>query len=534
MYKKQKGITLIALVITIIVLLILAGVSLSLTLGENGILTKAREARIEAEIAEEKEFIQLAYADAKMNSKVENRAVLLGDIQKNLDSSIGKNKTLVTDCVDGFDILIIEKNRYYTQEDDSLFGPEDLLNEKYPGDITKNNEYDGTAKEKAYQINCIEDLVKFSEMSKNGNNFAGKYVALNRNLNFKSKYSYSDYTTTIFGNLNGDDTDGNELYTEMTSGTGFTPIQNFFGYFDGQSYWIKNIYENYPNDQAGLFKYISREIKNINITGRIIGKDNVGSIACSSNSEATIINCNNYANIEGKNNVGGIMGNYSVVGHIINCTNHGNVSGADSVGGILGHGGCVENCVNYGVVSGIVSKAGGIVGHIQNAAYYIKNSYNTGNVSGVDSVGGIAGICDRYAYVVNSYNVGSVTGTNYIGGIIGLYGPNWNPDNGEHYCDNCYNAGATSGTTNVGGVMGLIGAGNTYYYKNMYYLKGTAEKGLGNKDDESGKVEVKEVTALKADAMITTLNTNNSGSETIWYKDTNNKNNGYPILSWQK
>lgn len=59
MLKGQKGITLVALVITIIILLILAGVTISLTLGENGIfdLTKraagnyANEARKEENIS---------------------------------------------------------------------------------------------------------------------------------------------------------------------------------------------------------------------------------------------------------------------------------------------------------------------------------------------------------------------------------------------------------------------------------------------------------------------------------------------------
>lgn len=41
---KNKGITLIALVITIIVLLILAGITINLTLGEHGILKMAKEA----------------------------------------------------------------------------------------------------------------------------------------------------------------------------------------------------------------------------------------------------------------------------------------------------------------------------------------------------------------------------------------------------------------------------------------------------------------------------------------------------------
>ena len=63
--KKENGITLIALVITIIVLLILAGISLSLTLGENGILTKAREARIAQRDAEIEEELKMAYAGFK-------------------------------------------------------------------------------------------------------------------------------------------------------------------------------------------------------------------------------------------------------------------------------------------------------------------------------------------------------------------------------------------------------------------------------------------------------------------------------------
>ena len=42
--QRNKGITLISLVITIIVLLILAGVTIATLVGENGIITKAREA----------------------------------------------------------------------------------------------------------------------------------------------------------------------------------------------------------------------------------------------------------------------------------------------------------------------------------------------------------------------------------------------------------------------------------------------------------------------------------------------------------
>ena len=60
MKKQNKGITLIALVITIIVLLILAGVSIATLTGENGLLAKAGNAKEEQAIAQAKEEIDLA------------------------------------------------------------------------------------------------------------------------------------------------------------------------------------------------------------------------------------------------------------------------------------------------------------------------------------------------------------------------------------------------------------------------------------------------------------------------------------------
>ena len=63
MMKEQKGITLIALVITIIVLLILAGVSIAMLTGENGILTKATTAKTNTIEAELKEQVSLALGE---------------------------------------------------------------------------------------------------------------------------------------------------------------------------------------------------------------------------------------------------------------------------------------------------------------------------------------------------------------------------------------------------------------------------------------------------------------------------------------
>lgn len=64
--RNQKGITLIALVITIVVLLILAGVTISLTAGKNGALSQARKAVSANDIATAAEEINISASDAQM------------------------------------------------------------------------------------------------------------------------------------------------------------------------------------------------------------------------------------------------------------------------------------------------------------------------------------------------------------------------------------------------------------------------------------------------------------------------------------
>ena len=53
--RRNKGITLIALVVTIIVLLILAGISIAMLTGQNGILKRAAEAKEKTRVAQEDE-----------------------------------------------------------------------------------------------------------------------------------------------------------------------------------------------------------------------------------------------------------------------------------------------------------------------------------------------------------------------------------------------------------------------------------------------------------------------------------------------
>ncbi len=105
--QNEKGITLISLVITIIILLILAGVTLSLTLGDNGIITQAQKAKEAGEIAAIKEDFQLAILDKELEKggtgitqeELEEIAGNFGELQ-------GDGNTIITD--DGYEIKIDE------------------------------------------------------------------------------------------------------------------------------------------------------------------------------------------------------------------------------------------------------------------------------------------------------------------------------------------------------------------------------------------------------------------------------------------
>ena len=94
--EKRKGITLVALVITIIVLLILAGITISLTIGQNGIITRAQEAGKNYLNAQDQELAGLNNFDKTVENIIE-------DIKNNsapantLPTQITTQKTIVVD-----------------------------------------------------------------------------------------------------------------------------------------------------------------------------------------------------------------------------------------------------------------------------------------------------------------------------------------------------------------------------------------------------------------------------------------------------
>ena len=91
-FNQKKGITLIALVVTIIVLLLLAGVSISMLTGQNGILTRAAESKVKTEEAETQENERMQGYEDVINQYAGGK-ILLKDVEKNPEKYLEKAKT---------------------------------------------------------------------------------------------------------------------------------------------------------------------------------------------------------------------------------------------------------------------------------------------------------------------------------------------------------------------------------------------------------------------------------------------------------
>lgn len=103
MFREQKGITLVALVITIIVLLILAGVTIAALSGPNGILTNATQATKDTAEAEAKEAVTMAIntvlTDAFANNEIADASTItldITEIEDVIESNYNKDDSEVT------------------------------------------------------------------------------------------------------------------------------------------------------------------------------------------------------------------------------------------------------------------------------------------------------------------------------------------------------------------------------------------------------------------------------------------------------
>ena len=526
---KKEGITLIALVITIIVLLILAGVTISALSGDNGILTRASEAKEKTEQADKDEKIELARTEDLINEYVNGTGV-----EQVTDENPGVLETEATDI---------------------------------------------------YIINSIEDLVFFAYDVKNGNTYEGQTVKLGLNLDFNSTKSYVDPLRTDYGEYgyNG------ELKTLLTSGEGFLSIgdesSEFAGTFNGLNHILANVNiekQNVKNNEyIGLFKQVSGQIMNLNLNvnintsveqniifvggiagfncGTIVNCKVSGNIKIKSTGTNTDIRaggivgqsnnkkfekCLNQINIEiddGFNvSVGGVLGYGDISNEVNSCTNTGNITvrktqGSIKIGGVLGFQ-TVQNRMNFenSYNTGNINVQdcsgdcviGGVVGqHSNNQEMYIKNVYNKGDIImnnslGID-LGGIVGYF-QYGTLENAYNIGNINAniinieeTCNVGGIVGMNAGN---------IDNSYNIGIletvdNNATVNAGSIVGINNSTSATIvnsYSNIEIEICGANFGMVDIDSTGKKEELPKVLdVINSDGLFT-----------------QNENDDYPVLKW--
>ena len=167
--KKEKAITLISLVITIIVLLILAGVSIATLTGDNGILTRASDAKIETAVAAVKENLHLEQIEKAIDEEEVTPETLLAEgkvkrtVQQAEDENYYMYYALKEDVVEGMQGL--GKGNVASLRD--VFLIDDDLNVKY---IAKNGrEYGDELEEK-----ILRDETKIRFVSKAFSEYVSK------------------------------------------------------------------------------------------------------------------------------------------------------------------------------------------------------------------------------------------------------------------------------------------------------------------------------------------------------------------------
>ena len=142
--KNNKGITLIALVITIIVLLILAGISIATLTGNNGLLNKTTSAKEENEKAEYKESLELIGAGLQIDKRRENwstdvfmgkyKEAIQNDKKYESSSWVEGNKKIEVKTKEGYVFHVEEEKVEFVEKQEGAAKTKTLVSQVEVGD----------------------------------------------------------------------------------------------------------------------------------------------------------------------------------------------------------------------------------------------------------------------------------------------------------------------------------------------------------------------------------------------------------------
>jgi len=441
----NKGITLIALVISVVVILILLTITINLALGDRGLLTESEGTK--------KDSIVSLY-EKEIAAKIVKREVI-EEITDAILEEILSNYGDVQYDEEGSPSGVVTKEGY-------LIEIEYIWNGKVKVKVKTEEEM----KAEYPTITQWIPIYTRAQLEKVG---SGQIVAIEQEDG--TEYTFK-YGATIGYILKND--------IDLSEGD-FSPLPNLTaGVFLGNDKIITNITINSSEQYVGLFKQNSGTISYLKIKDSNITLTSTSSLSIycvggiTGSNSGTITNCYNTGAITGTSTstityIGGITGDNS--GTITNCYNTGSItgistSGSKRVGGITGNNsGTITKCYNTGAITGTANQvfAGGIVGY--NDSGTITNCYNTGSITGTSTstityIGGITG--RNYGTITNCYNTGSIiTYGTYVGGIVGY-------NNSGGTITNCYNTGTMTVTLEsstlaasrmAGGIVGYNDSG---------------------------------------------------------------------------
>lgn len=372
------------------------------------------------------------------------------------------------------------------------------------------------------------------------------WYAQNVNSNDTVRKSYAELTADITVNQGVLNADGS-LSSNAVNFETWTPIGNAYksaytGHFDGKGHTVSGLYCVGDYETAtyiGFFGSVGANavIKNVTISDAYFSGKVAGGIAGQvSAAEATFENCHNKATV-----VAHAANNGGSAGGIIASTKQVTITGCSNAGMI---------CINTksSPVS-LTSKAGGLVG--SGNAFTIKDSYNTGSVTGVSYVGGLVGMGGGTFVIEKCYNTGTITGNPlenknntgiFIGGILGYH----NSAKSSEIKD-CYNAGSVTGADYVGGLAGAFTFPNDTI-KNSHNFgsvnsNGSVVSGLGavnpttncyylNTLPKDENATAKTAEAFKDGSLVTLLNAGRAGADAVWTQGDTYPVFGKPVATY--
>ena len=197
--KTNKGITLIALVITIIVLLILAAVSIATLTGENGIITKASKAKEENKQGEAKEQINLAVMSSFDKDGAFNRETFKKEIEKIGGTIVSEDEETIVVELDGYQAAVDAKTGEiisFEVGNEKNPGEEEIPDKEAPEDwqvIAKTDKewYNyGNAKIEGPKLTGEMTAIKYIGESQEGNKWANAMTADGSMFVWVPRYAY--------------------------------------------------------------------------------------------------------------------------------------------------------------------------------------------------------------------------------------------------------------------------------------------------------------------------------------------------------